>query len=1083
MIDSNIKKVLLLGSGALKIGEAGEFDYSGSQALKALKEEGIETILINPNIATVQTSEGVADKIYFLPVTPYFIERVIEKERPQGIMLAFGGQTALNCGVELYRSGMLERYNLTVLGTPVQAIMDTEDRELFVKKLDEINVKTIKSEAVENIEDARRAAKTLGYPVIIRAAYALGGLGSGFCDNEEELDRLAEKAFSFSPQVLVEKSLKGWKEVEYEVVRDRFDNCITVCNMENFDPLGIHTGESIVIAPSQTLTNNEYHKLRELAIRIVRHVGIVGECNVQYAFDPESEDYRVIEVNARLSRSSALASKATGYPLAFVAAKLGLGYGLFDLKNSVTKTTSAFFEPALDYVVCKIPRWDLGKFRGVDRELGSSMKSVGEVMAIGRTFEEVIQKGLRMIGQGMHGFVGNKELKIDDIEASLKAPTDKRIFVIEKAFFAGYTVDQIHELTKIDRWFLDKLLYIYQTNSELKKCGNINVLDRELMLKAKRLGFTDFQIARALGMEKEMEMEKAQILVREVRKRAGIVPYVKQIDTLAAEYPAQTNYLYLTYSGVAHDITFEKDKRSVVVLGSGAYRIGSSVEFDWCGVQALNTIRKEGYRSVMINYNPETVSTDYDMCDRLYFDELTFERVLDILDLELPYGVVVSTGGQIPNNLALRLDEHRVPILGTQAKYIDNAEDREKFSAMLGRIGVDQPAWSALTSMDDINTFISEVGFPVLVRPSYVLSGAAMNVCHNQEDLERFLTMAANVSKKHPGVVSQFLQHAKEVEMDAVAKDGEIIAYAISEHVEFAGVHSGDATIQFPPQKLYVETARRIKKISKQIAKELNISGPFNIQFLARENDIKVIECNLRASRSFPFVSKVLKINLIELATRIMLGLPVEKPSKSLFDLDYVGIKASQFSFNRLQKADPVLGVDMASTGEVGCLGENANSALLKSLLSVGLRIPKKNILLSTGSGKNKADMLEAARLLHQHGFHLYATAGTNSYLADNDIPSQRILWPSEVEHLTPKSPEAELPRALDLLHTKKIDMVVNIHKNFSTGELTNGYKIRRAAIDLNIPLLTNARLASAFIYAFTTTRIEDLEIKSWQEF
>lgn len=1083
MIDPNIKKVLLLGSGALKIGEAGEFDYSGSQALKALKEEGIETILINPNIATVQTSEGVADKIYFLPVTPYFIERVIEKERPQGIMLAFGGQTALNCGVELYRSGALERYNLTVLGTPVQAIMDTEDRELFVKKLDEIGVKTIKSEAVENIEDARRAAKNLGYPVIIRAAYALGGLGSGFCDNEEELNRLAEKAFSFSPQVLVEKSLKGWKEVEYEVVRDRFDNCITVCNMENFDPLGIHTGESIVIAPSQTLTNSEYHKLRELAIRIVRHVGIVGECNVQYAFDPESEDYRVIEVNARLSRSSALASKATGYPLAFVAAKLGFGYGLFDLKNSVTKTTSAFFEPALDYVVCKIPRWDLGKFRGVDRELGSSMKSVGEVMAIGRTFEEAVQKGLRMIGQGMHGFVGNKELKIDDIEASLKAPTDKRIFVIEKAFFAGYTVDQIHELTKIDRWFLDKLLNIYRTNAALKKCGNINVLDSELLRKAKQQGFTDFQVARALGMEKEMEMEKAQLLVREVRKRAGIVPYVKQIDTLAAEYPAQTNYLYLTYNGVAHDIAFENDKRSVVVLGSGAYRIGSSVEFDWCGVQALNTIRREGYRSVMINYNPETVSTDYDMCDRLYFDELTFERVLDILDLELPYGVVVSTGGQIPNNLALRLDEQRVPILGTQAKYIDNAEDREKFSAMLGRIGVDQPAWSALTSMDDINAFIEEVGFPVLVRPSYVLSGAAMNVCHNQEDLERFLTMAANVSKKHPVVVSQFLQHAKEVEMDAVAKDGEIIAYAISEHVEFAGVHSGDATIQFPPQKLYVETARRIKKISKQIAKELNISGPFNIQFLARENDIKVIECNLRASRSFPFVSKVLKINLIELATRIMLGLPVEKPSKSLFDLDYVGIKASQFSFNRLQKADPVLGVDMASTGEVGCLGENANSALLKSLLSVGLRIPKKNILLSTGSGKNKADMLEAARRLHQHGFRLYATAGTNSYLADNDIPSQRVLWPSEVEALKPGSPEAALPHALDLLHSKEIDMVVNIHKNFSTGELTNGYKIRRAAIDLNIPLLTNARLASAFIYAFTTTRLEDLEIKSWQEF
>ncbi len=1083
MIDPNIKKVLLLGSGALKIGEAGEFDYSGSQALKALKEEGIETVLINPNIATVQTSEGVADRIYFLPVTPYFIERVIEKERPQGIMLAFGGQTALNCGVELYRSGVLEKYNLQVLGTPVQAIMDTEDRELFVKKLDEIDVKTIKSEAVETLEDARRAAKTLGYPVIIRAAYALGGLGSGFCDNEAELDKLAEKAFSFSPQVLVEKSLKGWKEVEYEVVRDRFDNCITVCNMENFDPLGIHTGESIVIAPSQTLTNSEYHKLRELAIRIVRHVGIVGECNVQYAFDPESEDYRVIEVNARLSRSSALASKATGYPLAFVAAKLGLGYGLFDLKNSVTKTTSAFFEPALDYVVCKIPRWDLGKFRGVDRELGSSMKSVGEVMAIGRTFEEVIQKGLRMIGQGMHGFVGNHELSIEDVDAALKAPTDKRIFVIEKAFKNGYSVEDVHRLTKIDRWFLRKLYNIYETEEELKSAGNINVLDNDLLARAKRQGFTDFQVARALGMESEMEVERAQMLVRERRKQAGIVPFVKQIDTLAAEYPAQTNYLYLTYSAVAHDLRYENDKRSVVVLGSGAYRIGSSVEFDWCGVQALNTIRKEGYRSVMINYNPETVSTDYDMCDRLYFDELTYERVLDILDLEAPYGVVVSTGGQIPNNLAMRLDEQRVPLLGTQAKYIDNAEDREKFSAMLGRIGVDQPEWSALTSMDDINAFIERVGFPVLVRPSYVLSGAAMNVCHTQEDLERFLTMAANVSKKHPVVVSQFLQHAKEVEMDAVAKDGEIIAYAISEHVEFAGVHSGDATIQFPPQKLYVETARRIKKISKQIARELNISGPFNIQFLARENDIKVIECNLRASRSFPFVSKVLKINLIEMATRIMLGLPVEKPSKSLFDLDYVGVKASQFSFNRLQKADPVLGVDMASTGEVGCLGENANSALLKSMLSVGLRIPEKNVLLSTGNGKQKAEMLEAARRLSQHGYNIFATAGTSRYLTENGIENQRVLWPSEVETLAEDAPEAALPRALDMLRDKQIDMVVNVHKNFSTGELTNGYKIRRAAIDFNIPLLTNARLASAFIYAFTTTPLEALEIKSWQEF
>jgi len=1083
MIDPNIKKVLLLGSGALKIGEAGEFDYSGSQALKALKEEGIETVLINPNIATVQTSEGVADRIYFLPVTPYFIERVIEKERPQGIMLAFGGQTALNCGVELYRSGVLEKYNLQVLGTPVQAIMDTEDRELFVKKLDEIDVKTIKSEAVETLEDARRAARTLGYPVIIRAAYALGGLGSGFCDNEAELDKLAEKAFSFSPQVLVEKSLKGWKEVEYEVVRDRFDNCITVCNMENFDPLGIHTGESIVIAPSQTLTNSEYHKLRELAIRIVRHVGIVGECNVQYAFDPESEDYRVIEVNARLSRSSALASKATGYPLAFVAAKLGLGYGLFDLKNSVTKTTSAFFEPALDYVVCKIPRWDLGKFRGVDRELGSSMKSVGEVMAIGRTFEEVIQKGLRMIGQGMHGFVGNRELSIEDVDAALKAPTDKRIFVIEKAFKNGYSVEDVHRLTKIDRWFLRKLYNIYETEQELKSAGNINVLDNDLLARAKRQGFTDFQVARALGMESEMEVERAQMLVRERRKQAGIVPFVKQIDTLAAEYPAQTNYLYLTYSAVAHDLRYENDKRSVVVLGSGAYRIGSSVEFDWCGVQALNTIRKEGYRSVMINYNPETVSTDYDMCDRLYFDELTYERVLDILDLEAPYGVVVSTGGQIPNNLAMRLDEQRVPLLGTQAKYIDNAEDREKFSAMLGRIGVDQPEWSALTSMDDINAFIERVGFPVLVRPSYVLSGAAMNVCHTQEDLERFLTMAANVSKKHPVVVSQFLQHAKEVEMDAVAKDGEIIAYAISEHVEFAGVHSGDATIQFPPQKLYVETARRIKKISKQIARELNISGPFNIQFLARENDIKVIECNLRASRSFPFVSKVLKINLIEMATRIMLGLPVEKPSKSLFDLDYVGVKASQFSFNRLQKADPVLGVDMASTGEVGCLGENANSALLKSMLSVGLRIPEKNVLLSTGNGKQKADMLEAARRLSQHGYNIFATAGTSRYLTENGIENQRVLWPSEVEALAEDAPEAALPRALDMLRDKQIDMVLNVHKNFSTGELTNGYKIRRAAIDFNIPLLTNARLASAFIYAFTTTPLEALEIKSWQEF
>ena len=1050
-MSNDIKKVLLLGSGALKIGEAGEFDYSGSQALKALKEEGIETVLINPNIATVQTSEGVADRIYFLPVTPFFVEKVIEKERPQGIMLAFGGQTALNCGVELFQSGILEKYNLQVLGTPVEAIMNTEDRELFIGKLNEINVKTIKSEACETIEQARQAAAELGYPVILRAAYALGGLGSGFCDNEEELNKLAEKAFSFSPQVLVEKSLKGWKEIEYEVVRDRFDNCITVCNMENFDPLGIHTGESIVIAPSQTLTNSEYHKLRELSIRIVRHVGIVGECNVQYAFDPNSEDYRVIEVNARLSRSSALASKATGYPLAFVAAKLGLGYGLFELKNSVTKTTSAFFEPALDYVVCKIPRWDLGKFRGVDRELGSSMKSVGEVMAIGRTFEEVIQKGLRMIGQGMHGFVDNKEIKIDNVDEALREPTDKRIFVIEKAFKAGYTIDQIHDLTKIDRWFLQKLYNIHKTDQELHACTSINVLDNELMRKAKIQGFTDFQIARAVGMEQDMDIEKAIMAVRARRKQAGIVPVVKQIDTLAAEYPAQTNYLYVTYSGIAHDIQFEHDKRSVVVLGSGAYRIGSSVEFDWCGVQALNTIRREGYRSIMINYNPETVSTDYDMCDRLYFDELTFERVMDIIELEMPYGVIVSTGGQIPNNLAMRLDAENVNLLGTQARYIDNAEDREKFSEMLNRIGVDQPEWSALTSMDDIQQFISRVGFPVLVRPSYVLSGAAMNVCSNQEELERFLKLAANVSKKHPVVVSRFMQHAKEVEMDAVAKDGEIIAYAISEHIEFAGVHSGDATIQFPPQKLYVETARRIKKISKQIAKELHISGPFNIQFLAKENDIKVIECNLRASRSFPFVSKVLKINLIELATRIMLGLPVEKPAKSLFDLDYVGIKASQFSFNRLQKADPVLGVDMASTGEVGCLGEDSRTALIKSMLSVGHRIPKKNILLSTGDGKQKAEMLAACQMLQAHGYTLYATGGTSRYLTENGIKNNLVYWPSEEGH----------PQAIDMLHNHEIDMVVNVPKNLSSSELSNGYKIRRAAIDLNVPLITNARLAS----------------------
>ena len=1074
MKDESIKKVLILGSGALKIGEAGEFDYSGSQALKALREEGVSTVLINPNIATVQTSEGVADQIYFLPVQPYFVERVIEKERPDGILLSFGGQTALNCGVELDKTGVLKKYNVKVLGTPVKAIMDTEDRELFVERLDEIDVKTIKSEACEDIQQARVAAKNLGYPVIVRAAYALGGLGSGFADNEDELNTLCEKAFSFSPQVLVEKSLKGWKEIEYEVVRDRYDNCITVCNMENFDPLGIHTGESIVIAPSQTLSNSEYHKLRALSIKIVRHIGIVGECNVQYAFDPESEDYRVIEVNARLSRSSALASKATGYPLAFVAAKLGMGYGLFELKNSVTKTTSAFFEPALDYVVCKIPRWDLSKFRGVDRELGSSMKSVGEVMAIGRNFEEAIQKGLRMIGQGMHGFVENKELQIDDLDAALREPTDKRVFLISKAMHKGYTVDQIHELTKIDRWFLNKLKHIIDIDEELKT-KNINTLDKELLRTAKVYGFTDFQIARAVGLEEECKkMHEAMRIVRRLRKSFGILPVVKQIDTLAAEYPAQTNYLYVTYAGVASDITFSNDRNSVIVLGSGAYRIGSSVEFDWCGVQALNTIRRQGYRSIMINYNPETVSTDYDMCDRLYFDELTFERVMDIIDAENPHGVIVSTGGQIPNNLAMYLDEENVPILGTSAKDIDNAEDRAKFSSMLTENGINQPEWSALTSMDDIDKFVDRVGFPVLVRPSYVLSGAAMNICSNRDELTRFLQLAANVSEDHPVVVSKFIEHAKEIEMDAVAQDGEILAYAISEHIEFAGVHSGDATIQFPPQKLYVETMRRIKRISRQIAKKLHINGPFNIQFMARDNDILVIECNLRASRSFPFVSKVLKLNFIDLATKIMLGAPVEKPNKNLFDLDYVGIKASQFSFNRLQKADPVLGVDMSSTGEVGCLGDDTSTALLKSMLSVGLRIPKKTVLLSTGGAKQKAEMLDAAKMLKEHGYELYATVGTSKYLAENGIENTCVYMPSD---------EGQHPQALDLLHEKKIDMVVNMPKDLTPRELTNGYKVRRAAIDLNVPLITNSRLASAFISAFCNVSLDDIDIKAWGEY
>ena len=1072
-MENKIEKVILLGSGALKIGEAGEFDYSGSQALKALKEEGVHTILINPNIATIQTSENIADKVYFLPVTPEFVEQVIAKERPQGILLAFGGQTALNCGVKLYQSGVLEKYGVQVLGTPVQAIIDTEDRDKFVHKLDQINVKTIKSEAVTTVAEAKRVAHELGYPVIIRAAYTLGGLGSGFCDNDEELDVLASKAFTYSPQILVEKSLKGWKEVEYEVVRDRYDNCITVCNMENFDPLGIHTGESIVVAPSQTLSNSEYHKLRKLAIKIIRHIGIVGECNVQYALDPNSEDYRVIEVNARLSRSSALASKATGYPLAFVAAKLGLGYGLHELKNAVTKSTTACFEPALDYIVCKIPRWDLGKFKGVSRELGSSMKSVGEVMAIGRCFEEVIQKGLRMIGQGMHGFVANKEFADIDIDNALQHPTDKRIFVIAHALKRGYTIDRIHELTKIDKWFLEKLENIIRIEGELEQYNDITNVPDSLLREAKQRGFSDFQLARTVSHSKSDEIEADMLKIRRYRKERGITPFVKQIDTLAAEYPAQTNYLYVTYNGTAHDIDFAHDNRSVIVLGSGAYRIGSSVEFDWCSVSALNTIRSLGYRSVMINYNPETVSTDYDVCDRLYFDELTLERVLDITDLEEPKGVVVSTGGQIPNNLAMRLHNEHVPILGTSAENIDNAEDRHKFSSMLDKIGVDQPRWRELTTMEDIYNFVDEVGFPVLIRPSYVLSGAAMNVVSNRSELEHFLTLATSVSKQYPVVVTEFIEHAKEIEIDAVAKNGEVLIYAISEHVEFAGVHSGDATMVFPPQKMYVETMRRIKKISREVARMLNISGPFNMQLMAKNNEIKVIECNLRASRSFPFVSKVLKVNFIDIATRVMLGADPQVPHKSAFELDYVGIKAPQFSFSRLQKADPVLGVEMASTGEVGCIGEDFHEAILKSMISVGYAIPKKNVLLSTGDSRSKMDMLSAAKALQSRGYNIFATKGTAEFLELNGVHATVLHWPDQKEQ----------PNTLDYIKEKKIDLVVNIPKNLSKDELNNDYTIRRSAIDFNIPLITNARLASAFIIAFCRLAPEDIKIKSWNEY
>ncbi len=1067
-----VNKILLLGSGALKIGQAGEFDYSGSQALKAIREEGKYSVLINPNIATVQTSEGVADKIYYLPVTPEYVEEVIKKERPDGILLSFGGQTALNCGVELYRRGVLEKYGVQVLGTPVQAIIDTEDREIFARKLKEIGVKTPRSVAANTLDEALAAAEELGYPLIVRAAYTLGGLGSGFCVNREELERLAASAFSYSPQILVEESLKGWKEVEYEVMRDRYDNCITVCNMENFDPLGIHTGESIVVAPSQTLSNSEYHKLRAIAIRIIRHIGIIGECNVQYALDPDSEDYRVIEVNARLSRSSALASKATGYPLAFVAAKLGLRYGLHEVKNSVTKVTTACFEPALDYVVCKIPRWDLGKFDGVSKLLGSSMKSVGEVMSIGRTFEEAIQKGLRMVGQGMHGFVGNS-VKIADIDEELENPTDKRIFAIAAAFDRGDMVEKIHDKTRIDPWFLERLLNIHRLKEELDRYAVLEGISPVLLRKAKQAGFSDFQIARLAVKDGSRSLHERMLEVRAYRKKCGILPCVKQIDTLAGEYPARTNYLYVTYHGAENDVCYEHDGRSVIVLGSGAYRIGSSVEFDWCGVSALHTIKQMGYHSVMINYNPETVSTDYDTCDRLYFDELSFERVMDIVDLEQPRGLIVSTGGQIPNNLAMRLKGEHVPILGTSAESIDRAEDRQKFSSLCDRLGIDQPRWRELTDLESIYSFVDEVGFPVLIRPSYVLSGAAMNVVSDRRELSHFLDLAAEVSKEHPVVVTEFIEQAKEVEIDAVAQNGDIKAYAISEHVEFAGVHSGDATVVFPAQKLYVETMRRIKKIARSIAKELDISGPFNMQFLAKDNDIKVIECNLRASRSFPFVSKVLKCNFIELATRIMLGERVEALNKSVFDLDYVGVKASQFSFARLLKADPVLGVDMSSTGEVGCLGETYYEALLKSMVSVGYALPERDILVSSGPSRSKAELLEPVRMLADKGYRIFATSGTARFFREHDVPVTELYWPDE----------AQQPNVMDCLRRKQFGLVVNIPKNHTVRELDNGYKIRRAAVDFNIPLITNARLASAFIYAFCKVRKEDLAIKAWDEY
>ena len=1069
-----LKKVLVLGSGALKIGQAGEFDYSGSQALKALREEGIRSVLINPNIATIQTSEGIADQVYFLPVTPYFVTEIIKKEHPDGILLAFGGQTALNCGTELYQKGILKEYGVEVLGTSVDAIMYTEDRDLFVKKLNEKSLKTPVSRAVENMKDALEAARTIGYPVMIRSAYALGGLGSGICPDEEKFIELAESAFTFSPQILVEESLKGWKEIEFEVIRDANDHCFTVASMENFDPLGIHTGESIVVAPTCSLSEEQVTMLQDLSKQCIRHLNIVGECNIQYAFNAETNDYRIIEVNARLSRSSALASKATGYPLAFVAAKIALGYTLDEIGEMGTPN-SAYVAPQLDYLICKIPRWDLNKFAGVSHRIGSSMKSVGEIMSIGRTFEEIIQKGLRMIGQGMHGFVGNDHTRFTNLDDELANPTDLRIFAIAQALEEGYSIERIYELTKIDPWFIGKLKNIVDYKHKLSTYNSLEELPAEVLREAKVMGFSDFQIARFVLKPQQGNMEKENLAVRSYRKKLGILPAVKRINTVASEHPELTNDLYMTYAVEGYDVNYYKNEKSVIVLGSGAYRIGSSVEFDWCSVNAIQTARKLGYKSIMINYNPETVSTDYDVCDRLYFDELSFERVLDVIDLEQPRGVIVSVGGQIPNNLAMKLYRQSVPVLGTSPISIDRAENRNKFSAMLDQLGIDQPAWQELTSLDDVKDFVKKVGYPVLVRPSYVLSGAAMNVCYDQEELERFLQMASEVSKEYPVVVSQFMQETKEIEFDAVAQNGEIVEYAISEHIEFAGVHSGDATLVFPAQHIYFATARQIKKISRKIAKELNISGPFNIQFLAKNNDVKVIECNLRASRSFPFVSKVLKRNFIETATRIMLDAPYVRPDKLAFDIDWIGVKASQFSFARLQNADPVLGVDMSSTGEVGCLGDDFDEALLNALIATGYKIPRQSVLFSSGATKSKVDLLDASQMLHQKGYNIYATAGTAAFLNSHGITTTPVFWPDE-------RPNAE-NNVMKMIAEHKFDLIVNIPKNHTKRELTNGYRIRRGAIDHNIPLITNARLAKAFIEAFCHMNQNEIQIKSWQEY